>query len=422
LLIRATLFAIVVPDPARAVEPDSREYLLLAENPAAGYGGQGGERFDQGLRRPPGYPVFLAAMGARPGHGVVGVLAVQVFLGVACIAVLYAIVHRVFGARTAAWASSLGAVEPLSILYANYVLSETLFMFLLLVAAAFWIRGLYTSGLATAAAAGLMLGLSCLVRPVAQFLPLVLMLAGWFLLPASWRRRSLFSLIFLAGVAIPLAPWVVRNRVLAGTWIVSTTEGENLLHHRAAGAIAEAEGIDIDEARGRVREVARSRIPPDLGPGPRNSSERSLAFEILAAHPVGASRSFIRSAGLLLAGPGHAAFFTLLGLNDPMTAGTPGRVALLGLLWAPLFAIYVAGAAAVWHLAKRRLWRPLAIAGAFVVYFLLASSAPNAYARMRLPLMPFFILLASHGFGQFFPGIGASGSPADHPEGTRPAA
>jgi hypothetical protein len=84
-------------------------------------------------------------------------------------------------------------------------------------------------GVAIGAACGLALGLGALTRSVLWPLPILLCPLLLALLPGSFRRRMLLSTMVLAGYAIVVMPWAVRNtRLQKVVTVVDTIGGMNL--------------------------------------------------------------------------------------------------------------------------------------------------------------------------------------------------
>ncbi len=109
--------------------------------------------------------------------------------------------------------------------------SESLFTFLLLGYFLAVIRSTETEKISPAFAAGGLLGLACLCRPVVLYLPLLY--AAW-LVKAGSSRRILKLAAFLAAFFLCLAPWAIRNqRVFHKPILTTTLGGYNLLRHNA---------------------------------------------------------------------------------------------------------------------------------------------------------------------------------------------
>ncbi len=136
---------------------------------------------------PPGYPLFLGLLYSLAGPSLAVARLVQAALGAATCCILYLIGRNLFQPTVGRLAGLLMAVFPGHIYMAWRLMSETLFVLLisLAVLAAMALRE--RGGLARAAALGLVLGASVLVKSNLLFLPPLLVL--WLGVEA-WSRRA----------------------------------------------------------------------------------------------------------------------------------------------------------------------------------------------------------------------------------------
>src|SRR5262249_59593614 len=107
--------------------------------------------------------------------------------------------------------------------YANYLLTEAFFTFLLLSAFDLLGRALRSSSSGRAFASGAVLGAAILCRPIAVALPLVVL---------ATRNAQVIRFVLLGSLVV-VAPWVARNAISAGFFGVSSVGSVNLLYHRA---------------------------------------------------------------------------------------------------------------------------------------------------------------------------------------------
>src|SRR5688500_1294799 len=120
---------------------DEREYLALAESVAAGRGFTYPADHDASTSprfgRAPAYPAFLALLGveAHVAAAPVRVKVVQAVLGALAILLIAALAHEAAGTRAAAIAAGLAAVYPPLVFIPAYVLSEAVYLPLILLCA-----------------------------------------------------------------------------------------------------------------------------------------------------------------------------------------------------------------------------------------------------------------------------------------------
>jgi 4-amino-4-deoxy-L-arabinose transferase-like glycosyltransferase len=164
--------------------------------------------------RPPGYALFLLALDPvvswdwlrRLGY-------VQSIFAVGTVALVFLLGRRFLDPGWALFAAFLTAICPSLVVMSTYVLSETLFGFLLAAAILVTMSAMRTPGATwTALLAGFAWGVASLVRPTSQFLPLLFVLLA-LLVPilAVWRRAAVLCLL---GFVLAMAPWMVRNHGL----------------------------------------------------------------------------------------------------------------------------------------------------------------------------------------------------------------
>jgi hypothetical protein len=226
--------------------------------------------------RPPGYPVFLAALGGGdPGVSRFAVLLAQGALFGLGVWLLALLARDLWGPRIALLAAGVYAFDPWSKHYVKLILAETLAGFLALAAAYAFARAWRGRALRWWAVAGSLTASLTLVRAV--FVVAVPLLAGAALLqhaPAGERlRRS--GATALAALAL-LAPWLLWTSSVAGRPVLANWgEGYNFLvgaHGEGLGR-TQAEVVedpaferDLEAARRSAPSLASLRSDPEAHP------------------------------------------------------------------------------------------------------------------------------------------------------------
>lgn len=213
---------------------DEREYLALADGLVDGRGFTYPEGHDTGsaqqFGRAPGYPMFLAAIGAtQPGAGgsPARVKIVQSIVGALGVVLVGMIAMRTAGPAAGGVAAALAAVHPPLVWYPAYVLSETLYSAAALASAVVLQRAAdraarersSRAGGPLALLAGLLTGSAILVRPAMLFF--VPLAAVWLLR----RRHAVLALALVSGAAAVVAPWTARNYRAYGRFVLVASEG-----------------------------------------------------------------------------------------------------------------------------------------------------------------------------------------------------
>ena len=213
---------------------DEQEYLLLARSLASGRGYSYGASMStvRHFERPPIYPLFIAGIFrltgnvAAPPGGDTGVPAsvkiTQSLLGIAIIWLIACIARRAAGPGAAVLAAWLAALYPPLVWICAYALNEVLYAVLALLAVWLLDKAIHQADRECRWAvfsAGVAAGLAVLTKEAMVFF---LVLAGTWLLI---RRRSMLAALLLAGALVVLLPWVGRNYLVHGRFVLGAAHG-----------------------------------------------------------------------------------------------------------------------------------------------------------------------------------------------------
>jgi len=215
--------------------PDQQQYLQIAHNVLSG---EGYWFLDPRVTdkvyafRMPGYPLFIAACGGN----VRIVRVVQGVLDTSSVWAAYLLALLLFPSRTrhrvALLSAALVAFNPFLIYFCGLILSETVFVAMLM-----WSMVLLVAGQGGAErkartllwlGGGLLLALSVLVRPSALALPLVLGIAAAFVnrkKGGSYHLRWPLPVgtTMLLWLIVVLTPWALRNYRVLHQWVFLDT-------------------------------------------------------------------------------------------------------------------------------------------------------------------------------------------------------
>ena len=241
---------------------------------------------------PVGYPAVLGAVFWV--GGLVGLdgpqdrtaltVALNLVAGLAAVVLAYVVGRDTAGPGAGIGAAAVVAVMPNLVFHTAVPLSETLFIavvmgFVAALAGARWRDG-RPPGRRRLVVAGVLLGASALIRPVAlPVLPLLVLVwrAGGQSLRRAFRDLGLVAL----AAAFVVAPWTIRNAVRMDAFVpISTNTGDNLCMSRQPGATGafrlSAYCFAGPELEGLVRPEYETR---------RDAYARQLAFEFVRDHP-----------------------------------------------------------------------------------------------------------------------------------------
>ncbi|MCC6175489.1 MAG: glycosyltransferase family 39 protein [Chloroflexi bacterium] len=201
-----------------------------------------GSQFDPELRRPPGYPVFVAATILLLGEDLRGLAFAQHLLGVGTALLTYLLGRLTFGRTAGVIAGLLVALNGALILSGQSVMTETLFTTLLLGTLAALSLAARTRQWGWTVLAGLLLGAASLTRPVAQSLvalvPVAFLLGGAAIRSAGRTRMGIPSgllasmrgtLLVGLGLVVVMGPWMLRNLSEHGTLSAAGGLGRSLI-------------------------------------------------------------------------------------------------------------------------------------------------------------------------------------------------
>ena len=180
--------------------------------------------------RSPGYPLFLSIfINGLPNKRMINwILLSQVLISTLTILFTFLLFEKVLSPLWSLGIALLAALSPHLIVSNSYILTETLFCFLLVVLG--WLVGLFgkRQSLWLAIVIGAVTGIATLVRPSLQFFSLLLAL--YLLFHYGWKKGIRYSGIMLIGFALAFLPWIGRNMSTLGI----ATDNRlmiNFLHH-----------------------------------------------------------------------------------------------------------------------------------------------------------------------------------------------
>lgn len=186
----------------------------------------------------PGYPVFLALSSTLASFFKVGFYPVALFLqammGGLAAALVFALGRLALPQAWALAAATLTTLSPHLMTHGGYLLSETLFGFLLLSGLFFYVKAINRQySLWFVGASGALLGLAYLTNPVMLFVPIVFALRLLFLqyVSKTLQLSPRFLGVFLACFFVFVMAWSVRDKIsVSGDQLGSSDRAfENLI-------------------------------------------------------------------------------------------------------------------------------------------------------------------------------------------------
>ena len=381
-------------DPARLLSaPDSAEYVAIGHNVAAGHGfsADPAPPYRPDLRRTPAYPSLLAGAFLIPNGGLRLASLLGVLAGAASVAATCWMAARLFGRPAGLVGGLLLALDLTSISYSVVIMTEALFTLLLVAGVIVLMKR--PSGSAAGIRGGVLLGCAALCRPAGVLLaPVSLPVCAW--QQSGARRIARDYLRVNVAFLLVLLIWIARNFIVADTPTLSSIWSVNLYFHRAAAVEARLEGRKVEDVRDRWERQFQS-LSGSLSEADKLEWMTRHAREVIAAHPW--TYVLITLDGFVyMMESDTSELRRLFGLHEGSAALRALGVSASVQLWI-IYPAAAIGLLAAWRDPDRR--RAALIPVAFIAYFVLVSG-PEAYARFRVPVMPFLAILGGLGIEQ----------------------
>jgi hypothetical protein len=305
LAVRFAFAFLVVGDETFFLANDSYAYLSLRDSLVRGEGyAQEGEAE---LFRPPGYPVFLALLSLLGLAGTRAIIAVQILIDALSALLVFRLSRHLFQRDAVAVAGALlFLAAPISLLHSCLILSETLFVLLLL---AFF-------NLLFAARASWPLtplgALLCYVRPISLALLTLALLVH--LCRRRWRRAAALAIALSL-----LVPWMVRTHRYTGAYTFGTVATILFYRFHAAALVAQQRGTSFAE----VQREFDARLAGHSQAQQFHIARRRISETLLAA-PLSYLPIHVRTSAMLLL-PSEGALLRMVGFD----VGARGTLAVI---------------------------------------------------------------------------------------------
>jgi Dolichyl-phosphate-mannose-protein mannosyltransferase len=235
------------------VTPDSESYLLPGWELAHGQG------FNPELRRTPVYSVFISGVLSAVGDNIERLATAQHVVGVLTALTAFAFARTIFGPLAGLLAGLAAAISGPLLIYEHYLLSEAIFTFLLTASLGAVVLGLARGIRGWLFVGGILLALAALCRPIGQ---LAIPIALVFVLASSGRnlREGIVrSGVVLLGIALIMAPWMLRNLITHQSFAADGALGQALIgrtvRHDEGFVYYDPANPDPDPTRNAARQI-----------------------------------------------------------------------------------------------------------------------------------------------------------------------
>ncbi|MCX7841171.1 MAG: glycosyltransferase family 39 protein, partial [Anaerolineae bacterium] len=268
-----------------------------------------------GLIRTPGYPVFVALIYAIIGRVPSGVVLLQLILDALTVWLVFRIGRDSFSQPIGMLGAFIYALSPNATVGALYLLSDTLFTFLLVSALYVLYRYWHKGDKRALLLLGIVLGMLPLVRPIGLYLALIWIiffaLKQWKDSVVRWYHHVFVVSLFFV---ILVGSWIVRNYALTGHTFFSTAEAFNLYCCFAPAALAEEENISIPEAYSRLNALFQFQSLNKVS-APELFRAAAHATQIILQHPVGYAKAYLKGVFATLFEPAYKQWLQIVGIE-----------------------------------------------------------------------------------------------------------
>jgi hypothetical protein len=382
--------------------------------------------------RTPGYPLFLSAIFSIWFKNLQAVGIAQIIISAITLALAAWLAFQITHSyRVTLFTGILLAIDIPTFLHTQLILTETFFTLVVVLIGILGVGWIKSTGRRRkqnliAFACGIVIAFSTLVRPISYYLPfaivIVLLLAvGLKKLP--WKTVFTTASLLIIPWIILVGGWQIRNYLQVGCSDISKIEGLSFLYYRGAGIIAARDHIPFTDAQNNLRNELSPQSQSNIGCGP----EKAAGIQIIRENP-----------GLFIIEEvkGFIAFFKdsnagdfLVYLNTYYSDGMRSDIQHLSFvdffkrwivqyplsfvisIYARLYVIilYLMIIIGIIQLGKginlrneKSIHQNISISGGvFLIllsaYFAVISAGPEAYARFRVPVTPFFCIFAGLG-------------------------
>lgn len=401
ILFRMYIWFDFLEKPEMFFMPDTKSYLFLGINLMDNFS-------FPSFSRTPIYPFFLGIINVFfPNNAAVAAL-FQVVISIVTLILLYVIVKRLFCHNISILFALFLALDFQSSLTANFLLSETLFTFILSFlifrVLSIYIRikkELFT--ISVLSQLGILLSILSMCRPIAILLCVPISL--WMFLTSNIKNSRNISLVIyfcLISLMFPLL-WSARNYIHTNEFFFSTISSKNIFEYRAAWNISYIKNRPFEEVKEIFKGIAQEKKKNDnLNEGEIANWEKSEGIKILFKYPLITIYQGIK--GLAEMYLDYSSYQNFRTKNSGLA---PLLMMILRLLHMALLYIGVLSTCYLVIKNKFSIEQKESITLLIIIaaYFTFFSVGAEAYGRFRVPIVPALSIISAVGLIEFVKNI-----------------
>lgn len=233
---------------SRIIIGDANGYQILAKD-IVNRQAYGEDSEFLSMIRTPGYPLYLAAIYTIFGTKVWLAILFQIIIDSFIVLLIINSGTLLLPNVNFNIAGLLWAVDPFAIIYSNQLLSDSLFVFFIVLGFYFISRYFKQPEFKDLVIAGVSLSIAVLIRPVGLYLYFIFAIFLLIRTPVITRQKLVHISIFLIILLIFITPWIVRNKLIHDHYFYSISGAYNSLILYSAPVISIKEDIPLKEAK-----------------------------------------------------------------------------------------------------------------------------------------------------------------------------
>jgi len=361
--------------------------------------------------RTPGYPLLLAFVYSLLGIKPWIVLLLQIFMEVGLVIIVYLLSKAIFNSEQISLiAAFLYSINFLSAYYSVRLLTEISFTFIFALGILFFSGGLKYNKLSGFVLGGLFVGLATLIRPIAQYFPIVLVVV--ILFSSNKISQKLINVIAVLIVFFAIiSPWQFRNLITYGYYELSTISGTGLA--RTSTILAKVNSEEIDRAEAK-EELVGNAFEGVTNPFEAAKIYRKIAFSYISKNPIPYAKYYFKRIVMMFLGTSRVGISDLLGIKAKpfeITEGlslTAHKIITKFYNELPTIVLFtkqtleylflIIGLAIPWTKDKKI----FALLLILIICYFAAATGAVGYSRFRVPIVPFYLLISAKGIYETF--------------------
>ncbi len=352
---------------------DAQQYISVAKNFLAG---KGIILSKETLAKiTPVYPLFLAMGYSLFGESYWTIRLIQIIISSLSCVLVYFLSKEMIDEDTAKVSMVITAIYPFFIFFAGFILTETLFIFLLLLSIYFFQMSKKIPSMKNMIITGILLGISILCRP--SLIAFVLILLITMTIPSlwlGWKNRFKIIGIVLAFTILTISPWTIRN----------------FYHFRKFVPLTTITGYGFWDGNNPYSSGGPCNYYPEGIKGLSEiESDRYLTnatLKVIKENPL----RFLKLIGIKF-----VRFWNIVPNYEGFSSPLYNWVSLLS--YVPLLIT------AVWGVfLTRKKWKEFLLFYLLFVSFTFTHMVFVGSIRYRIPIMPFLIIFSAYGVSQIY--------------------